>query len=130
MSKKFSKYWIGSKSPKKQRKYRLNAPLHLKRPMLSVHLTKDLRKTYNTRNLPVKKGDTVIVMRGKYKGQESKVDKVYTKQLKVSLEGIKGVTKKGNKVPFKLRPSALMLKELNLADNWRMERLKEYVKTR
>jgi large subunit ribosomal protein L24 len=130
MSKDFSKHWISSKSPKKQRKYRLNAPIHLKRAMLSVHLSKELRKVYNTRNLPVRKGDTVVIMRGKHKGAEGKIDKVYTKQLKVSMDSVKATTKKGNKVPFKLRPSALLLKELNLSDARRTERLKIYGKTR
>lgn len=128
--KTFSKSWISSKSPKKQRKYRANAPLHLKKKMLSVHLSTDLRKTYKTRNVIVRKGDTVIVTRGKFKGQEGKIDKVYTKQVKVTVEGIKAVTKKGNKVPFKLRPSALIIKDLNLADTKRSAKVGSYGKTR
>lgn len=130
MSKDFSKHWTGSVSPKKQRKYRMNAPLHIKRQMLSVHLSKELRQVYKTRNVPVKKGDTVVIMRGKFKGTEGKIDRVYTKQLKVSIDSVKRTTKKGNKVPFKLRPSALLIKEINAADNWRMEKLKTYGTTR
>lgn len=130
MNDTFSSSWVSSISPKKQRKYRINAPLHVKRHMLAVHLTKDLRKTYKTRNLPVRKGDTVLIMRGKYKGTEGKVEKVYTKQLKVSLDSVKAATRKGNKVPFKLRPSALLIKELNLSDTKRIDKLKVYGKTR
>lgn len=130
MSKQFSRSWVSSKNPKKQRKYRMNAPIHMKRAMLSAHLSKELRQEFHTRNLPVKKGDTVIVMRGKHHGKEGKIDKVYTKQLKVSLDSIKAVTKKGNKVPFKIRPSALLIKELNLVDKLRLEKLKVYGKAR
>ncbi len=130
MSKEFSRSWISSLSPKKQRKYRKNAPIHLKRPMLSAHLSKDLRNVYKTRNVPVRKGDGVIIMRGKFKGTEGKVDKVYTKQSKVTIDSVKRTTKKGNKVPFKLRPSALLIKELNTTDVWRTDKLKVYGKTR
>ncbi|MCL5009374.1 MAG: 50S ribosomal protein L24 [Candidatus Parvarchaeota archaeon] len=128
--KNFSKSWVSSSSPRKQRKYRANAPLNLKRRMLSVHLSKELRQKYKTRNVSVKKGDTVMIMRGKFKGQEGKIDKVYTRQEKVTVEGIKAVTKKGNKVPFKIRSSALMIKELNLADTKRNAKVESYGKTR
>lgn len=128
--KDFSKSWVSSKSPRKQRKYRANAPINLKKKMLAVHLSKGLRQTYKTRNVQVRKGDLVIVMRGKFKGQEGKIEKVYTKQAKVSVEGMKNVTKKGNKVPFKLRPSALMIRELNLSDTKRTAKIGNYGKTR
>jgi large subunit ribosomal protein L24 len=121
---------VSSKSPRKQRKYRFLAPLHVKRRLLSAHLSKELRAAYNTRNIPIRKGDSIVVMRGKFKGTEGKIDKVYTKYSKVSVDTIKTTTKKGNKVPFKLRPSALMIKELNLIDNWRVKKLKEYGATR
>ncbi len=122
--------WVSSTSPKKQRKYRMNAPLHIKRKMLSVHLSKELRAKYKTRNILLKKGDSVIITRGKFKGQEGKVDKVYTKQLKVSVDSAKNITKKGNKVPFKIRPSALIITDLNLSDRRRLKKIESYGKTR
>ena len=42
--KEFSKSWVSSKKPGKQRKYRINAPLNIKRKFLSVHLSKELRE--------------------------------------------------------------------------------------
>jgi large subunit ribosomal protein L24 len=128
--KDFSKTWVSSRSPRKQRKYRRNAPLNIKKKMLSVHLSKELRQAYKTRNVLVRKGDLVLITRGKFKGQEGKIDKVYTKQLRVTVDGIKAVTKKGNKVPFKLRPSALIIKELNLTDTKRTAKIGSYGKTR
>jgi large subunit ribosomal protein L24 len=130
MKNDFSKHWVSSISPKKQRKYRRNADLNSKRKMLSVHLSKELREKYKTRNLPVRKGDAVIVMRGKFAGTEGKIDRVYTKQLKVTLDSVKAMTRKGNKVPFKFRPSSLLIKELNVSDNWRAKRLENYGKAR
>ena len=130
MNTEFNMSWSGSKSPKKQRAYHRNAPLHVKRKMLSAHLSKELRSVYKTRNVPIRKGDVVLIMRGKFKGKEGKVDKVYTKQMKISVDSAKNVTKKGNKVPFKLRPSAVLIKELNLSDVRRGNKLKTYGKTR
>jgi LSU ribosomal protein L24P len=93
MKNNFSRHWVSSTSPKKQRKYRTNAPLHIKRKMISVHLSKELRAKYKTRNVLLKKGDTVLITRGKFKGKEGKIDKVYTKQLKVSIDSAKNITK-------------------------------------
>lgn len=130
MRKRFSVNWKSSSSPKKQRKYRNNSPLHIKRRMLAVHLSKDLRSKYGTRNAPVRRGDSVVVMRGKFKGTEGKIDKVFTKQLKVTVDNAKVTTKKGNKIPVKLRPSALMIKDLNLSDKLRASSLEKYGKAR
>lgn len=130
MKKQFSISWKSSSSPKKQRKYRSNSPLHIKRRMLAVHLSKDLRSKYGTRNVLIRKGDSVVIMRGKFSGTEGKVDKVFTKQLKVTIDSAKVTTKKGNKVPVKIRPSALMIKELNMSDKMRASSLEKYGKTR
>ena len=126
----FTAKWVASVSPKKQRKYRSNAPLHIKRKMLAAHLSKELRARYRTRNFPLKKGDSVIITRGKFKGKDGKIDRIYTKQLKVSVDSAKNITKKGNKVPFKIRPSALILTDLNLSDGRRLKKIESYGKTR
>ena len=42
MKKIFSKHWKSSKQPRKQRKYRAKAPLHIKRKLLNVNLSKEL----------------------------------------------------------------------------------------
>ncbi|MEK6835464.1 MAG: 50S ribosomal protein L24, partial [Nanoarchaeota archaeon] len=65
MKKLFSKHWKASKQPRKQRKYLYNAPLHLKRKMLSCLLSKELRKKLGKRNLPERKDDVILIMRGK-----------------------------------------------------------------
>ena len=46
MKKKFSESWKSSKQVRKQRKYRYNAPLHIKQKFVNVHLAKELRKKY------------------------------------------------------------------------------------
>lgn len=127
MKKEFSKKWIGSKQPRKQRKFLANAPLHIKRKFLSANLSKELRKKYSTRNLPLKKGDTVKIMRGKHKKKQGKVIDVKIKLLKIYIEGIQVKKQDGSKVPIALRPSNLQIIELNLEDKKRSKFLKDVV---
>tara|TARA_Y100000296_G_scaffold83614_1_gene115085 strand:+ start:1724 stop:2185 length:462 start_codon:yes stop_codon:yes gene_type:complete len=128
MKKEFSKNWKSSKQPRKQRKYLANAPLHIKKKFLSVNLSKDLRKKHKKRNISVKKGDVIKVMRGKFKKKQGKVTKVNTKTSKISIEGIQVKKQDGSKVDVKLRPSNLQIVELNLEDKKRAKKLGTEVK--
>jgi len=121
MNKKFSKNWKKSKQPRKKRKYAANAPLHIKRKMLSSNLSKELRKKYNKRNLIIKKGDVVKIMRGKFKNKQGKVIGVDIKRCKVTIEGITITKVDGSKVPVKMHPSNLQIIELNLDDKKRIK---------
>ena len=121
MKKYFSTSWKGSKQPRKQRKYSANAPLHIKRKLMSVNLTKELRKKYGKRNIPVRKGDVVKVKRGKFKGIQGKVLEVKAKKQKVTIEGIQVKKMDGSKASVNLRPSNLQIIELNLEDKKRLK---------
>ncbi|MBI2044119.1 50S ribosomal protein L24 [Candidatus Pacearchaeota archaeon] len=114
MKNKFSKAWKGSSQPRKQRKYLANAPMHLRKKFMSVNLSKDLRKKYGKRNVPVKRGDTVKVMRGKYYGKQGKITEVSVKRSKIMMEGIQVMKRDGSKVNVRLRPSNLQIIELNM----------------
>lgn len=121
MKQKFSTKWKSSKQPRKQRKYLANAPLHIKRKLLSVNLSKELRKKYEKRNIVIKKGDIAKIMRGKFKGKKGKVTTIRTKNLAVNIEGIQVKKRDGSKVNVKLQPSNLQIIELNLEDKKRMK---------
>ena len=123
MKSKWSKSWKSSKQPRKQRKYILNAPLHIVRKLMSVRLTKDLKQKYSKRNIPVRKGDTVKIMVGQYKGKIGKVDNVDLKHKRVYVEGIFRTKKDGNKIPLASQPSNLMIMDLNLDDKLRRKAL-------
>lgn len=88
MKQKFNKNWKASKQPRKQKKYSANAPLHLKHKLVSATLSKELRKRYGKRNIPLRKGDKVKVMVGKFRKNEGKVTKVLLKKSKVIVDGI------------------------------------------
>src|SRR4030042_4582660 len=97
MKQKFSTHWIGSKRPGKQRKYRAEAPLHLRKKFVSINLSKELRKKVGKRNIPVKKDDKVKILRGKYKGKTGKILEVLLKKSKVIVDGINVTKREGSK---------------------------------
>ena len=119
----WSKHWKGSSKPRKQRKYQLNAPLHILRKMLSAPLSQDLFTKYKKRNVPVRKGDTVKVLRGQFKGKTGKIEKVYTKDQRVQVEGVTLTKKNGTKTPYRLHPSKVMITELVTEDKERVQLL-------
>jgi len=123
MKKDFSTKWKASKQPRKQRKYRAKAPLHIKKKFISVSLSKELKKKYAKRNIPIKKGDAVKIMRGKFKGKKGKVLEVRLKIGKIIVEGIQVKKQDGSNVAFKLQPSNLQITELNLDDKNRVKKL-------
>jgi large subunit ribosomal protein L24 len=125
MKQKFSKKWKASKQKRKQRKYRAMAPLHIRHKLMSANLSKALRKKYGRRSFPIRKGDDVKVMRGKFKNKTGKVGKVNLQKLRVSIEGLQIQKKDGTKVNVYFKPSNLQIQELNLEDKARVKRLKK-----
>jgi len=125
MKKKFTPKWKASKQPRKQRKYRANAPLHLRRKMMSVHLSGLLRKKYEKRNFPIRKGDTIKIMRGEFKKKTGKIDSVNYQKLRVEIAGIYRTKKDGTKVGVYFNPSNLQITELNLEDKKRREAIEK-----
>ena len=121
MKQKFSNKWAGSKQPRKQRKYLANAPLHIKHKIASANLSKELRKRYGKRSFPIRKDDTVKIMRGEFKGKTGKIDSVDLNKLRVAISGIFRSKKDGSKVGVYFNPSNLQIRELNLEDKKRIK---------
>ncbi len=120
---KFSRSWKSSKKPSKQRKYRENAPLHIRQKFMSVHLSPELREKHGKRNISVRKGDKVKVMRGNFKDHEGKVNTVDRNYIRVYVQGAEVTKKDGTKSQFPIHPSNLMITELKLDDKKRKQSL-------
>lgn len=130
MRKKFSTHWVGSRQPRKQRKYVANAPLHIRHDFVSAHLSKELRKKYGRRSFPLRKDDEIKIMRGEFKGKKGKIEIVDLKYTRVVISGIFRTKKDGTKTRVYFHPSNLMIIDLNLNDKKRMESIgKEAKKT-
>jgi|SRR3989344_719601 len=125
MKQKFSTKWKSSRQKRKQRKYLINAPLHIRHKFLASNLSKELRKKYSRRSFPLRKGDKVKILRGKFKRKEGKISQVDVKTLKVSIEGIQRQKKDGTKINVYFHPSKLQILELNLEDKERIKSLKK-----
>ena len=108
-----------------QRYNQANAPLHVKRKMLSSHLSDDLRKEFGKRSTRVCKGDTVMVVRGNedIRGIEGKVVNVYTQTGRVAIEGVTIKSADGTEKERPIHASNLVIVKLNLDDAWRKEAL-------
>ncbi len=130
MKQEFSKSWVSSIQPRKQRKYTYNAPLHIKHRFLSAHLSKELRIKHGKRSLPLRKGDEVLVMRGSFKKKKAKVVSVDLKKIFVTLEGLQRTKKDGTKISVKFHPSVLQILSLNSDDPQRLASKKEVKQTK
>lgn len=118
---------ISSKQPRKQRRFRYSAPLHVKRKYLSAHLAEELLLKYNRRSFPLAKGDTVKVMRGEFKDHVEKIAKVDLKKGFVEIEGAIMTKADGKKIAKPIHPSNLLITKLNLTDPVRRARLERVV---
>ncbi len=116
MKQAWVKSWNASKQPRKQRKYRYNAPLHQQNRFLHVHLSKELRKKYGKRSLGVRTGDKVKIFIGSAKGKEGKVSSVNSKKGKVFIEGFERIKADGSKVLLSFEPSNLLIIEIGKED--------------
>jgi len=108
-----------TKDPSKQRKRLYEAPYHSRNAMLSAHLSTELRKTHNTRSVTVRRGDTVRVLRGDYKGYEGRVVRVDRGKYRIFVEGINREKADGTSIPVPIHPSKVEVIRLNLDDKWR-----------
>ncbi|MEM2337218.1 MAG: 50S ribosomal protein L24 [Candidatus Bathyarchaeia archaeon] len=116
--------------PSKQRKALFQAADHVRYKHFAAPLSPELRKTYGTRSLPVRSGDTVRVMRGDRKGFEGKVSRVDRKKYRIYVEGLTREKVDGTTVFVPVHPSKVMITKLNLDDKWRRKILERRKKTK
>ena len=114
-----------STKAKKQRKARAEASIHQKKRMVSAHLDSALMSEYNVRSIPVRKGDTVKLLRGAedFKASEAKVASVDLKECKIIIENVTIPKADGTQKPKPVDPSDVLLTKLDLSDPWRKAKL-------
>jgi len=121
MKTNFSVMWNKSRQRRKQRKYRFNAPLHVRHKLIAAGLSEELAKKYHRRSFPVRKGDIVKVLNGKFKDKTGKISIVNLKKLKINIEGLQTQKKDGTKINIVFNPGNLQIQEINLDDKKRLE---------
>ncbi|AEH61072.1 ribosomal protein L24 [Methanosalsum zhilinae DSM 4017] len=112
-----------SKQPRKQRKGRYNAPLHIRQKYLRAPLSKDLREKYGRKSARVAVGDTVKIACGDYAGITGEVEEVSLKRGTLSVEGAISIKADGTEVARPIHPSNVIITKLELKDEKRKSRL-------
>ena len=111
--KQFSKAWKASKDRAKQRKYRANAPKHLRVELRTAKLSSELATRYKTKRAPVRVGDTVYVMRGSKAGVSGQITAVHPyKRERVMIQGMEVERRDGQKRPMSFHASNLMITDV------------------
>ncbi|HDD34388.1 MAG: 50S ribosomal protein L24 [Thermoprotei archaeon] len=109
-----------SSQPRKVRKrlvYR--APLHVRAKQMVAPLSEELRREYGIKRLRVRKGDTVLIVRGSFKGHEGRVVRISLKKMRIYVEGATRVRSDGREVYVPIHPSKVVITKLDLSDPWR-----------
>jgi large subunit ribosomal protein L24 len=97
---------------------------------VSAHLADELKTRYSTRAVPIRKGDSVRVLRGEFAGLEGKVDTIDRANSRVFVEGMtREKTPGGTSSRLSVHSSKVILTTLNLSDKWRSSLLEDKAKT-
>ncbi|KAI7895389.1 translation protein SH3-like domain-containing protein [Mucor mucedo] len=103
-----------SSSCRKSRKAHFSATSDVRRKIMSAPLSKELKEKYNTRAIPVRKDDEVMVVRGTYKGREGKVVQVYRKKWVIHIDRVSREKVNGATAPNGISPSKVVITNLKL----------------
>jgi large subunit ribosomal protein L24 len=109
------------KNPGKQRKMLFNAPAHIRHKQMGAPLSSELTASNGAKTLPVRKGDTVRILRGDNKGFEGKVSRVDLKAYRIYMEGLTREKVDGTNIFIAVHPSKVQIRKLNLDDKYRKE---------
>jgi large subunit ribosomal protein L24 len=119
MKKEWSSKWVSSKQPRKQRKFRHNAPMHVRQKFVSAHLSEILRRRFGKRSLSLRKGDEVKIMRGSKRSFKGKIERIDLKTSKIYVEGLNVKKVDGSEVLKAVEPSNLLIVEPKMDDKRR-----------
>ena len=98
--------------------------MHRIRRLLSASLSTELKTSYGRNSYPVRKGDTVKILRGDYAGIEGKITEIDTKRRRLFVEGVSREKVAGTSTNVSVHSSKVMITKLNLDDKWRAESVK------
>ncbi|MCH0628799.1 50S ribosomal protein L24 [Kocuria palustris] len=106
-----------SSSRRKARKAYFTSSSIERRKMMSAPLSKELKEQYGISALPIRKEDTVTVVRGAKKGQEGKISSVYRLKFAVQLEKLQKEKSNGASIPINIHPSKVVITKLHLTND-------------
>jgi large subunit ribosomal protein L24 len=101
-----------------------NSPAHRARRLLSAPLSDELRTSQGRRSYPIRKGDTVKILRGDFAGVEGKITDIDTRRQRIFIEGVQREKTAGTSANVSINSSKVRITKLNLDDKWRTESIK------
>jgi large subunit ribosomal protein L24 len=113
--------------PTKQRKRMYQASVTDRYRRFSAPLSSKLKDSHGTSSVQVRKGDTVMIMRGDRKGSEGKVNQIDRKNYRIFVEGATREKVDGTTIPVPIHPSKVMITRLNLDDKWRKKAMERKI---
>jgi large subunit ribosomal protein L24 len=87
--------------------------------LMHAPLSKDLNTQYGFKTAALRKGDTVLVSRGDYKGHEGKVSSLIISKNKITVEGVNIKKMDGTNKLVQISPSKVTITKLDLSDKRR-----------
>lgn len=120
MKKKYSSSWKASKQPRKQRKYRYNAPKHVASKFLVSPVSHVLQEELEVKRLRVREGDEVRIERGDFKGKRGEVTSVNVEKRKIYVSGANNTTSDGSTAQYPIDPSNVTITEIPENDETRL----------
>lgn len=129
MKKEWSNKWNSSTQPRKQRKYRANAPLHIKKKFLRANLEEKLREQIGKRSATLKKGDEIVIKRGQHNGKIGKIVAIQINKSTVHIDTLKEKKANGQEYIIPVHASNIQIIKLNLDDKKRIDKNNKKTKT-
>ena len=115
---------IGSSKPfKVRKKIQSLSPKEKSNTLSRASLSSDLKTKYTRGSVRIRPGDSVRLLKGEYAGVEGKVQKVFTKEGRVTIEGVTREKIAGGTTPLHIHTSNLIVTSLNLEDKFRRQKL-------
>ncbi len=96
-------------------------PLHLKKKLMNVALSKELRAQLKRRSMGLRKGDQVQIIKGKFKGAQGTVSSVDLKSMKIYVDAATVKKRNGAQVQVPLATSKLRITKLIATDKKRQQ---------
>jgi len=109
-----------SKKPSKSRKAMHNTPMHTASKQVAGHLNEKLNKELGKRAITLRKGDTVKILRGAFRGKEGKITKIERMKGKVFVEKIVLKKSNGEERAVSVDASKLLVLDIDRTDRKRI----------
>lgn len=110
-----------SSQPRKVRKYMYSLPHHARLKMMVAPLSKEAQEKYGVKRIPIRKGDTVMIQKGRFRGVVGKVVELLPKKLRIYVEGATLKRAGGAIRYYPIYPWNVKIVELDLSDPKRRE---------